>query len=119
MTNILRGLIAGLACVACGVTAYAGGPFGIIRVGLWQGAAYTNDKGTFSHCTAAAKFDKGPVLVLLEGADRTWIIGVTDPSWQLRDRESLSLLLTFDNQSKFEIPSVVGAKKVVGGVLPA
>src|SRR5262245_47282860 len=85
MTNILRGLIAGLACVACGVTAYAGGPFGIIRVGLWQGAAYTNDKGTFSHCTAAAKFDKGPVLVLLEGADRTWIIGVTDPSWQLDD----------------------------------
>jgi hypothetical protein len=36
MTNILRGLIAGLACVAFGVTAYAGGPFGIICVGAWQ-----------------------------------------------------------------------------------
>jgi S1-C subfamily serine protease len=118
MTSILRVLLGAFACAGLTVAAYAGGPFGIIRIGLWQGAAYTNDKGAFSHCTAAAKFDKGPVLVLLEGADHTWIIGVTDPSWQLRDRESLSLLLTFDNQAKFEIPAVVGSKKVVGGVLP-
>src|SRR5262249_11437307 len=95
MTNILRGLIAGLACVACGVTAYAGGPFGIIRVGLWQGAAYTNDKGLFSHCT-----------------DRTWIIGVTDPSWQLRDRE-IAFIASDLRQSK-QIRDPLGRRREKG-----
>jgi S1-C subfamily serine protease len=119
MTTILRVLIAGLACAAFSVAAYAGGPFGIIHVGLWEGAAYTNDKGAFSHCTAAAKFDKGPLLVLLEGADRTWIIGIIDSSSQLRERDSLPLVLTFDNQAKFEIAAIVNQKKMVGGILPA
>jgi hypothetical protein len=119
MTNILRGLIAGLACVAFGVTAYAGGPFGIICVGAWQGAVYTNDKGAFSDCTTVGKLEKGPAVILAENVDRTWIIGVADPSWSMRDRESLSLVLTFDNQAKFEIAATAGAKTAVGGVLPA
>ena len=37
----------------------------------------------------------------------------------MRDRKSLSLVLTFDNQAKFEIAATAGAKKAVGGVLPA
>ena len=75
MTNILRGLIAGPACVVFGVTAYAGGSFGIICVGAWQGAAYTNDKGAFSDCTTVGKLEKGPAVILAENAYRTWIIG--------------------------------------------
>ena len=58
MTKMLRMLLAIFGCVACNSTVFAGGPFGIIRVGKWQGAAYTTDKGAFSHCTAAAKLSE-------------------------------------------------------------
>jgi hypothetical protein len=119
MTGILRGLLAIFGCVASSVTTFAGGPFGIIHVGRWQGAAYTNDKGAFSHCTAVAIFDKGLTLVVAQNADRTWIMGVADPSWQVRDREALSLVLIFDGQAKFEISATAGSKKIVGGVISA
>ena len=59
MTKVSRVLLASLACVAFSAMSFAGGPFGIIHVGKWQGAAYTIDKGAFSHCNAAAKFDNG------------------------------------------------------------
>jgi S1-C subfamily serine protease len=118
MTTMLCVLIAALACAAFSVAAYAGGPFGIIHVGVWQGAAYTNDKGAFSHCTAVGKLEKGPEVILAQNADRTWIIGVADPSWQVRDRDSLTLILIFDNKAKFEIAATAGPKKAVGGVLP-
>jgi hypothetical protein len=59
MTKVSRVLLAAFACVAFSATSFAGGPFGIIHVGKWQGAAYTTDKGAFSHCTATAKFDNG------------------------------------------------------------
>jgi hypothetical protein len=58
MKNLLRMSLAMLACAAFSTTSFAGGPFGIIHVGKWQGAAYTSDKGAFSHCSADAKFDK-------------------------------------------------------------
>jgi S1-C subfamily serine protease len=119
MTSLLRVLLATFGCIAFCADSLAGGPFGIIHVGRWEGAAYTNDKGAFSHCTAVANFDNGLALVLALRADRTWIIGVSDPSWHVRDRESLSLVLTFDDQAKFEIAATTGPRKVVGGVLPA
>src|SRR5215469_17331636 len=96
MTNVLRVSVAALVSIALSATSFAGGPFGVIRVGKWQGAAYTTDKGAFSHCTAAAKFDNGPVVVIAQNADRTWIIGGGDPSLNVRERDSLLLSLTFD-----------------------
>ena len=78
MTNVLRVSVAALVCVAFSATSFAGGPFGVIRVGKWQGAAYTTDKGAFSHCSAEARFDKGLVLILAENANRSWIIGAAD-----------------------------------------
>jgi len=75
MTNVLR-VSVGRACLSA--TSFAGGPFGVIRVGKWQGAAYTTDKGAFSHCSAEARFDKGLVLILAENANRSWIIGAAD-----------------------------------------
>ncbi len=108
-----------VACIAFSATSFAGGPFGIIHVGKWQGAAYTTDKGAFSHCTAAATFDDGRALVLAQNADRTWIIGIGDRSTIGREGDSLSLTLTFDNQAKFDIRATVGPHKILGGVLPA
>jgi hypothetical protein len=119
MTKTLRVLLATPGCIVFCATSFAGGPVGIISVGRWQGAAYTNDKGVFSHCTAVATFDKGLALVVAQNADRTWIMGVADPSWQVRDREALSLVLIFDGQAKFEISATAGSKKIVGGVISA
>jgi hypothetical protein len=119
MTIVSRLFAVALLSIAFCATSFAGGPFGIIRVGKWQGAAYTTEKGAFSHCTAVAKFDTGSALVLLQNADHTWIVGVIDPSSRVRDGESLSLVLTFDDQAKYEIAATAGPKKVVLGVLPS
>jgi S1-C subfamily serine protease len=119
MSNILRVLLAAFACVALNATSFAGGPFGIIHVGKWQGAAYTTDKGAFSHCTGAAKFDKGLALILAENANRSWIIGVADPSWPFRDRPSVTLVLTYDGQAQFEVSGSAAREKVVIGNLPS
>ncbi len=92
MTKVSRVLLAAFACIGFSTASFAGGPFGIIRVGKWQGAAYTTDKGAFSHCTAAAKFDNGLALILAENANRSWLIGAGDPGWQFRDGQSVTLV---------------------------
>lgn len=119
MGKVWGALLVALAWIAFSAPGFAGGPFGIIHVGKWEGAAYTTDKGAFSHCTAAATFDDGRALVLAQNANRTWIVGVGDRSTTGRERDSLSLTLTFDNQAKFDIRATVGPHKIVGGVLPA
>jgi hypothetical protein len=70
MSRLSRLFLTVFASIAFGAVSFAGGPFGIIRVGKWQGAAYTTEKGAFCHCTAAAKFDKGLALILAENANR-------------------------------------------------
>lgn len=114
MMKVSRVLLTAFACVAFSATSFAGGPFGIIHVGKWQGAAYTTDKGAFSHCTAAAKFDKGLALIIAENADHSWIIGAADPAWQFHDRQSVTLILTFDGQAQFEIQGAATREAVVG-----
>lgn len=114
MMKVSRVLLTAFACVAFSATSFAGGPFGIIHVGKWQGAAYTTDKGAFSHCTAAAKFDKGLALIIAENADHSWIIGAADPAWQFHDRQSVTLILTFDGQVQFEIQGAATREAVVG-----
>jgi S1-C subfamily serine protease len=119
MTRLSRVLQTVFACITFGTASFAGGPFGIIRVGKWQGAAYTTDKGAFSHCTAVAKFDNGLALILAQNANRSWIIGVTDPSWQFRDRTKVTLVLTFDGQAQFDVSASGERDKVAIGVMPA
>jgi hypothetical protein len=111
---MLRVLLVIFGCVACSATAFAGGPFGIIRVGKWQGAAYRTDKGAFSHCTAAAKFDSGLAIIIAQNANRSWIIGIADPAWSFHDRESVTLVLTFDGQAQFNVSGAAArdAKRV-------
>jgi hypothetical protein len=112
-------LLTAFACVAFSATSFAGGPFGIIHVGKWQGAAYTTDKGAFSHCTAAAKFDSGLAIILAQNANRSWIIGVAAPSWPIRDKQSVKLVLIFDGQAQFEVSGTAARDKAVIGVLPS
>src|ERR1700752_3973862 len=117
MTNVSRVLLAGFACVAFGATGFAGGPFGVIQVGKWQGAAYTTDKGAFSHCSAVAKFDNGRAIILAQNANRSWIIGVTAPSWPLHDNQAVKLVLTFDGQAQFDVSGTAARDKAVVGTV--
>jgi len=119
MRIVSRLLLAALACGAFSATSFAGGPFGMIRVGKWQGAAYTTAKGAFSHCTAAAKFDSGRAIILAQNANHSWVIGVTDPSWQFRDGQAVKLVLSFDNQAQFEVSANGERDKIAIGVLPS
>jgi S1-C subfamily serine protease len=114
MRIVSRVLLAAFACAGFSAASFAGGPFGIIHVGKWQGAAYTTDKGAFSHCSADARFDKGLVLILAENADHTWIVGAAHPAWQFHDRQSVTLILTFDGQAQFEIRAAATREAVVG-----
>jgi hypothetical protein len=83
---VSRVLLAAFACAAFSATSLAGGPFGIIHVGKWQGAAYTTDKGAFSFCVATAKFPNSAGIILFQNADRSWLIGFAGPDWNLSGR---------------------------------
>ncbi len=115
--EIWGALVVAFACATFSAASFAGGPFGIIHVGKWQGAAYTTDKGAFSHCTAAAKFENGVALILAQNANLFWIIGVTDPPWQFRDHTKTALILTFDGQT-FEISANAERDEIAIGALP-
>jgi len=111
MTKTLRLLFATLGCAVFSAGSFAGGPFGIVDVGRWQGAAYTNDKGAFSYCIAAAKFPNGG-LVLFQNADHSWLIGFLNSDWNLSER-SLAIILTFDGHAQFEVVASAREKTVV------
>ena len=117
MTKVSAVLLAAFAWVAFSATSFAGGPFGTIHVGKWQGAAYTTDKGAFSNCSAVAKFDNGRAIILAQNANRSWIIGVAVPSWPFRDKQSVKLILTFDGQAQFDVSGTAARDKAVIGVL--
>jgi len=117
MIGMLPVLLAIFGCVACSITTLVGGPFGIINVGRWQGAAYTNDKGTFSYCIAVSETAGGIGLVIAQHTDRSWLIGFADPAWHLPEGQSVPIVLTFDGQ-QFEI-SATAREKVIAGTLPS
>jgi hypothetical protein len=100
-------------------SAFAAGPFGTIHVGNWQGGAYTNDTtGAFSHCAASANFLNGLALLLSQNADRNWIIGFANPSWNLPEGQSMPIDLTFDGQSQFRIFTTATHQKLITAILP-
>jgi hypothetical protein len=112
------GVTRGAGLRAFATTSFAGGPFGIIHVGKWQGAAYTTDKGAFSHCLAAAKFPNAGGLVIAENADRSWLIGFTNTDLASTNATVLPLVLTFDGQAQFEISAKSAREKILLGPLP-
>jgi hypothetical protein len=117
MRIVSRVLLAALACAAFTATSFAGGPFGIIRVGKWQGAAYTTDKGAFSFCVATAKFPNGAAIILFQNADRSWLIGFAGQDWNLSGR-SLAVVLAFDGQARFDLVGIGSREKFALAPLP-
>ena len=68
--------------------AFAAGPFGTIHVGNWNGGAYTNDAtGAFSHCAAGAGY-QNVSLTIGQNANRSWLVGFFNPSWNLPENHA-------------------------------
>lgn len=117
MIKASRALLTAFAWVAFGATSFAGGPFGVIHVGKWQGAAYTTDKGAFSFCVATAKFPNGAGIILFQNADRSWLIGFAGPDWNLSGR-SLPIAIAFDGQARFDLVGTGSREKFALAPMP-
>ena len=86
------------------------------HIGHWQGGAYTNDTtGAFSHCAAAASYLNGISLSIGQNANREWLIGFIDPSWNLPEGQSFPIELTFDGQAQLQIFGTPGRQKTYFG----
>jgi S1-C subfamily serine protease len=99
-------------------TAFAAGPYGNIHVAGWQGGAYTNDQGQFSHCAATAGYQSGIFLSLAENNLRVWIIGFSDPAWTLSQGSTFPIDLTLDGQNQFHIFGTAITDKLISATLP-
>jgi hypothetical protein len=101
------------ACLSAGI-AEAKGPFGSIRVGNWQGGAYTNDTtGQFSHCAALARYRSGIFFVVSIDSSGGWSIGFAHDTWQLTE-EVFPIDLIFDAKSKYHvIGKVISRNQIV------
>ncbi|HEY7301597.1 MAG TPA: hypothetical protein VH684_27210 [Xanthobacteraceae bacterium] len=100
-------LFSRVCCIAgcvLATSAYAAGPFGLIRSGLWQGGAYTNDAtGQFSHCAAGVQYQGGIFFMVVMDASGGWGLGFVHQSWQLQLGEVFPIDLTFNGQGQFHV----------------
>jgi hypothetical protein len=101
------GLLTRMCCLgACilATGAQAAGPFGLIRIGLWQGGAYTNDStGQFSHCAARASYQTGVFFMVAMDASGSWGLGFAHENWQLQVGEAFPIDLTFNGERQFHV----------------
>ena len=95
-----------LAVIFATANADARGPYGSIKVGNWQGGAYTNDaSGEFSSCSAASAYKSGITVIVLVGANMTWRLAFANSNWKLV--KNFPLILTFDGQQPFNVSAQV------------
>jgi len=81
---------------------FAAGPLGSINIGHWSGGAFANDKnGSFSYCAATAAYEGGFLLTIGQNPEKTWLLAIANPNWNLTLRETFSIELIFDEQLTF------------------
>jgi len=65
---------------------------GSINIGRWKGGAFANDKsGLFSHCATTAAYEGGFLLTIGRNSEKTWLLAIANPNWNLTLREKLSI----------------------------
>lgn len=112
-------LFASLLTATLSGMAFAGGPYGSIRVGNWIGGAYTNDvTGAFSHCAAIASYQGGINFAVGLGANNEWSLGFSHPSWTLVPGETIPITLTFDGRGPFNVFGIAQSPQIVIVAMP-
>lgn len=95
----------------------ARGPYGSIKVGNWQGGAFTNDaNGEFLSCSAASSYKSGITVVVMVGANMTWRLAFAHNNWKLV--KNFPLILTFDGQQPFNVSGQVIGSNLIGVDMP-
>jgi S1-C subfamily serine protease len=87
--------------------AEAGGPYGSINVGNWNGGAYTSDQtGNFSHCAAGTPYTSGIYFVVSIDANAGWSLAFAHEKWNLTTGQAFPIELTFDGQTPFHVHGI-------------
>jgi S1-C subfamily serine protease len=106
-----------IALIFAAANAEARGPYGSIKVGNWQGGAFTSDaNGEFLSCSAASSYKSGITVIVIVGANMTWRLGFTNDNWKLV--KNFPLILTFDGQRPFNVSAEVIGPSLVGVNMP-
>src|SRR5712671_7890021 len=97
---VLQVVMAGaILALVCSVAISAELPNSAFRAGRWDGSAYADKDGTFSHCAALSSQPKSTLLLFSQSADGAFYIGVTRPAWNLPIGEKYTVLLSLDGTS--------------------
>jgi S1-C subfamily serine protease len=104
--------------IAMSAVTEAAGPFGNIHVGNWNGGAFTDDNGAFSHCAATATYGNGNILVVGQNAANSWLLSFANPSFRLTKGSTSPIDVTFDGQSQARLFATANSDIMLTAVLP-
>jgi len=109
-----------LAVTLWASAALAGGPYGSIHVGAWNGGAFTDDNtAAFSHCAAQTSYASGITLVVGQNAAGGWLLGLSHPSWRIAAGETSPIDVTFDGQAQFHLFGIGVTTIMMTAILPS
>jgi len=91
-----------------------------LRIGNWQGGAFSNDQnGTFSHCAASARYKSGITLVFSVSNNRVWSMGFSSSTWNLNRGSSYPVRYWVDNGEVLNGTAYAKTDKLAQVILPA
>lgn len=98
--------------------ANAAGPFGSIHLGAWNGGAYTDDTGAFSHCAAGSQYGNGVSLVVSQTAGNSWLLGFGSAAFHFTKGDTLPIDVTFDGQVQARLFATANSAVLISAILP-
>ncbi|HRE20852.1 MAG TPA: hypothetical protein PKW21_07445 [Rhabdaerophilum sp.] len=118
--RIGRAAFAAAAGIALGASAASSAEIAKLRIGNWQGGAFSNDQnGTFSHCAASARYKSGITLVFSVSNNRVWSMGFSSSTWNLNRGSSYPVRYWVDNGEVLNGTAYAKTDKLAQVILPA
>ncbi|GMG85258.1 hypothetical protein LNKW23_44750 [Paralimibaculum aggregatum] len=91
-----------------------------LRLGNWQGGAYSDDRtGAFSHCAASARYRSGITLLFSVTRERSWSMGVSSPDWRLRPGATYPIRYRVDGGAVHDAAALARSPVLAQVMLPA
>jgi S1-C subfamily serine protease len=110
-------IVLSLALMFAATDANARGPYGSIKVGNWQGGAFTSDaSGELISCSAVSTYKSAITVVVMVGANMSWSLAFTNDNWKLV--KNFPLIITFDGQQPFNVSGQILGSNMVGVPMP-
>lgn len=108
------------AGIALGASAASSAEIAKLRIGNWQGGAFSNDQnGTFSHCAASARYNSGITLVFSISNNRVWSMGFSSSTWNLNRGSSYPVRYWVDDGEVLNGTALAKTDKLAQVFLPA